>query len=139
MKRVLVAVAACAALGVGLFGPIAAVAGLDRGGNVLYEDGESGYSGWATPALAVLLGIVAWRQSEKRTEERMEAREEINKLKIQLSEQKDLVSVYEKRAEEDKRLFLMVDRYLNGELSEVEFFEAVDPIWFEINQRYNNG
>ena len=135
MKRVLVAVAACAVLGVGLFGPIAAVAGLDRGGNVLYEDGDSSASWFAPLFIAALCAWSAWEQSQKRAEESKYARESISELRRQLYEQKDLVSSLGKRIEKFDELAhhcqLLPDicnDFMNGVSSEEDFDESITYI-----------
>jgi hypothetical protein len=102
-------------------------AGLDRAGNVLHEDGFEA-TGWELPALVAGLAFFAWKQSEKRTEERIQARKEMDGLRVELWQTKRIAEDLDAKLLEAEKLQAAVQRYLDGELTDEEFFRLADHI-----------
>lgn len=111
------------------------LAGLDRAGNVLHEDGDSGPVGWVMPVLIIGLAILAWRQSEQRTSDRIHARKESDRLKKELWEAKDRAEKIAEKLKSGEKLEQLVTEYLCGELTDEEFFSAADKMLSPVIQQ----
>ena len=103
-------------------------AGLDRGGNVIFEPDSDPTSMWA--ALAVVLGLAffAWRESQEKDGELMRARSEIKSLKIELWELKQASKDIGNEMEKAERMASAVERYLDGLLTDDELLSLLDDI-----------
>lgn len=124
MKRFLAVVVACWAT----VHSTLVLAGLDRAGNVLYEDGDSGSTDWMMPFLIIGLVILAWRKSEELASERLQSRKEADRLKKELWEAKDRAEKMAGKLKDGERLAQLVTQYLGGELTDEEFFSDADEM-----------
>jgi len=105
-----------------------ALAGLDRGGNVIREADDGSGSMWALLLCAAVVAFIVWRNSHERENDLMRAKAEIKEMKAALWAERQTSSSLSRKAEQSERMEQAVGQYLDGMLTDEEFFHLADSI-----------